>query len=156
MIPVVVERQVRAAVGIHGANAGFLQAAHPRVGVFRGVVDVRPIEERRDARVDAFQGAGEVTGVDIVRPIERREGVQDLDKIIIESGVRRAASDGALPGVPVRVDQSRDDDVPADVDDLGIRLDVGSDLHDLVALDQDVAFRQVTNIRIHRDDGTAA
>src|SRR5438132_1412951 len=86
----------------------------------------------------------------------RREGVQDLDKMIVEGGIRRAASNGALPSVPVRVDQSRDDDVPGDVDDLGVRLDVGGDLHDLVALDQDVAFRQVTNIRIHRDHGTAA
>src|SRR5437762_239735 len=72
------------------------------------------------------------------------------------SRTRRAASDGTLPRVSVRVDESRDDDVPGDVHDQGIRLDVGGDLHDLVALDQDVAFRQVTNIRIHRDDGTAA
>ena len=42
------------------------------------------------------------------------------------------------------------------VDDFGaVRLDVGADGGDLVALDQDVAGREIGDIAIHRDDGAA-
>ena len=47
------------------------------IGVVGRVHDVRPVDERRDARVDALQGAPAVRGQDIVRPVLRGELVED-------------------------------------------------------------------------------
>src|SRR5206468_6389541 len=99
---------------------------------------------------------GQVAGVAILRPVDRREGIQYLDEIVIEGGVWRTSADGAFPGVPVGVDEARDDHITGHIDHPSIRLDVRRDLRDLVALDQHIALQQIADLRIHRDHRTAA
>ncbi len=122
--PVLLQRGVGAAVGVLRADPGLLQPLDRGVGVLGGVVDVRPVDERRDAGVEALQRAGQVAGVDVLGPVERREGVEHLDEVVVEGGVRRAVADRRLPRVPVGVDEARDDDLAGAVDDLGVGVDV--------------------------------
>ena len=59
---------------------------------------------------------GEVARVHVLGPVDRREGVEDLDEVVVEGGVGRAAADRGLPGVPVGVDEAGDDDAAGRVD----------------------------------------
>ena len=77
--------------------------------------------------------------MDVLGPVDRREGVEDLDEVVIEGGIGRAASDRGLPGMPMRVDETWNDDAVARVDHLGVRADVRLDGDDLVVLDEYVA-----------------
>src|SRR5690349_12256136 len=105
------------------------------------VVDVRPVDQRRDAGVEALQRPGVVGGVHVLGAVQGREGVQDLDEVVVQGGIGCRATDRGLPGVPVRVDEAGDDDEPFGVDDLGVGLDVGLYGGDRVAFDEHVAFR---------------
>jgi hypothetical protein len=120
------------------------------------VVDVRPVDQRGDAGVEALQGPRQVAGVDVVRLVERREGVQDLDEVVVQRRVGRAAADGGLPRVPVAVDEAGDQDLPGAVDDVGIGVDGGFDRRDLAVLDQHVAGVEVADLRVHREDGPSS
>ena len=114
--PPVDERGVREAVGEDGPDPRLLQPADGLVGVVRRVHDVRPVDERRDARVDALERAPQVGGVDVVRPIVRRELVEDGPEVGDQREVGRAGPDRRLPGVAVGVDEARDDDVAGRID----------------------------------------
>src|SRR4029450_11044329 len=153
VVPVVVERGVGAAVGVLGADAGLLEALDAGVGVLGGVVDVRPVDQGRDAGVDALQGPGQVAGVDVLGPVQGGEGVEDLHEVGAEGGVGGAAADGRLPGVPVGVDEPGDDDPAVGVHHLGVGVDLGRDLGDPVPLDEDVALRQVPEVGVRGRDG---
>ena len=125
--PVLLQRRVRAAVGVLRPDPGLLQPLDRGVGVLGGVVDVRPVDQRRDAGVEALQRAGQVAGVDVLGPVQRREGVQDLDEVVVQRRVRRAVADRRLPRVPVGVDEAGDHDLPGAVDDLRVGVDVRLD-----------------------------
>ena len=61
----------------------------------------------------------------------------------------------ASAGVPVGVDEPRDHDAAAGVDHLGVGVDPGGDLGDRVPLDEDVAGREVAEVRVDGQDGAA-
>ncbi len=69
--PPVLKRRVREAEGEDRPDARLLEAPDGRVGVLGRVHDVRPVDERRDARVGAFEGAPQVGGVHVVGPVVR-------------------------------------------------------------------------------------
>ena len=93
------------------------QPADRLVGVLGRVHDVRPVDERGDARVDALQRAPQVAGVDVIGPIVRRELVEDGPEVGAERVVGRRRPDRRLPGVPMGVDEAGDDDVAIGLDD---------------------------------------
>src|SRR5215216_2619508 len=155
VVPVVVQGGVGAAVGVLGADPGVPEALDAGVGVVGGVVDVRPVDQGRDAGVDALQRPGQVAGVDVLGPVQGGEGVEDLHEVGAEGGVGGAATDGRLPGMAVGVDEPGDDDPAAGVHHLGVGVDLGGDLGDRVPLDEDVALRQVAEVGIHGQDGAA-
>src|SRR4029453_6981769 len=146
VVPVVVQGGVGAAVGVLGPDAGLLEPLDGGVGVLGGVVDVRPVDQGRDAGVDALQRAGQVAGVDVLGPVEGGEGVEDLNEVGAEGGVGGAAPDGRLPGVPVGVDEPGDDDPAAGGEHLGVGVDLGGDLGA-------APRRQVAEVGIHGQDG---
>ena len=120
---------------------GLLEAPDRLVGVIVGVHDVRPVDERRDARVGALERAPQVGGVDVVGPVVRRELVEDPGEVRAQRVVRGARPDRRLPRVAVGVDEARDDDVALGVDDLGaLGREVRPDGGDRVAFDEDVGL----------------
>ena len=127
------------------------EALDPGVGMIGRVVDVRPVDERGDAGVDALERPGQVAGVDVLGAVQRREAVEHLHEVVVERGVGGAVADRRLPRVPVRVDEAGDHDVTRDVDHLGVGGEVLPHLNDRVALDQDVAARDVPELRVHRE-----
>ena len=143
-----VERRVRVAVAVDGAEARVAEAADRLVGVLRRVVDVRPVEERRDAGVDRLERAEVVPGVDVLRPVRGRELVEHEVEVAAEADVGRDPADHGLPRVPVRVDEAGDDDAAGRVDDLGVAgLERVADGRDPVVLDEDVAAVEVAELR---------
>src|SRR5690606_37554104 len=147
--PVVGERGVGAAVRVLGPDAGLLQRPDGRVRVLRRVVDVGPVHQCGDTGVDALQRAGEVGGVDILRPVHRGEGVEDLYEVVVQGGVRGHPLDGRLPGVPVNVEESGDHDEPGRVDNLGVGVDLGLNGGDQVVLNEHVPGVEFADLRVH-------
>ena len=113
-------RADRDAVRVDGADARFGQAADRLVRVIGRVVDVRPVQQRRDAGVERLERADQVGGVDVVGAVLRADVVQHAGEVFIEGAAREDASHRRLPGVPVRVDESRHDDAVGRVDDFGV------------------------------------
>jgi hypothetical protein len=120
--------------------------------VVRRVVDVRPVDQRRDARVEALQRAGQVGRVDVLGPVERGERVEHLDEVVVERRVGGAAADRRLPGVPVGVDEAGHDEEALGLDDLGVGADVRLDRDDLAVLDEDIGVGKVAQLRVNRQD----
>ena len=87
--------------------------------------------------------------IDVVRPVVRRELVEDRAEVRDQRVVRRAGPDRRLPGVAVGVDEARDDDVarPRRSTSASAAREVPADRRDLVALDQDVGARQLADAR---------
>ena len=96
--PPVLERRVREAEGEDRSDAGLLEPADRLVGVVGRVHDVRPVDERRDARVDALERAPQVAGVHVVGPVVRGELVEDR---------RRSRRPACSPARDVRIDVSQ-------------------------------------------------
>ena len=153
--PVVGQREVGAAVGVLRPDAGLLQRGDSRIRVIGGVVDVRPVDQRGDPGIEALQRPGDVARMNVLGSVDRREGVQDLDEVVIERGVGRAAPDRGLPGMPVGVDKARDHDAVARVDHLGVGADIRLDGDDLVVLDEHVAG-ELPDLGVHAYDGRSA
>ncbi len=93
--------------------------------------------------------------MNVLCPVGRRERVKDLDKVVIEGGIRRAAPDRGLPGMPVGVDKARDHDAVGRVDHLGVGADIRLDGDDLVVLDEHVAG-ELPDLGVHAYDGRSA
>jgi len=72
---------------------------------------------------------------------------------VIERAAREDAADRRLPGVPVRVDETRHDNHSRCVDLFRLgHSEATSDLDDRAVLDDDIAHRDVADVGIHRDD----
>ena len=100
----------RDAVRVDGADAGFGQAADRRVGVLRRVVDVRPVEQRRDAGVERLERADQVRDVDVLGAVLDADVVEHPGEVLVERAAREDAAHRRLPRVPVGVDEARHDD----------------------------------------------
>jgi hypothetical protein len=143
----------RHAVGVDGADAGVPEALDRCVRVVGRVVDVRPVEQRRDTAVERLEGAGVVADVDVLRAVEAADLAEHDREVVVEGAGRQDAADGRLPRVPVRVDEARHHDHPCRVDLLGVGYrQAAADLDDLPVLDEDVRVRDVPDLGIHRDD----
>ena len=147
----------RDAVGVDRADAGVLQTLDRRVGVIGRVVDVRPVEQRRDAAVERLERAGVVADVDVLGAVVAADAAEHDREVVVERAAREDAADRRLPRVPVRVDEPRHDDHPGRVDLLRVGdVEAAPDLDDLAVLDEDVAVRDLADVGVHRDDEAVA
>src|SRR5262249_33447167 len=65
------------------------------------------------------------------------------------------AAQDSFPGVPVAVHKAGDQDGIGSIDHFTRSLEIGADRRDLLSLDQDVAFDQVSHLGVHADDRSA-
>ncbi|MCQ0007091.1 hypothetical protein [Actinomadura madurae] len=152
-----VRRRERAAleeaVAEPGPHSGIQQPGDRGIGVLRGVVAVREVEDRRHTCVEGLQGAELVAQVHVSRGV--RGGDREPDPVEVV-GQRPVGADRAglgLPGVPVGVDHPRCDDVAGDVEDLGIgHVQLRSDGDDGAVLDEDVTLRENPGGGVHGDE----
>ena len=141
------------AVAEHGAGAGQEHGVDGGIGMLRGGVVVAPVEHRRGAGIEleqeAHQGADEGVGGRVSR---RQPGMEEVE-VIGAGPVGADTADRRLPGMDMRLDESGRDDAASGVDRLGA---VGFDRRrhggDAPVLDEDVAARQVADVRIDRND----
>ena len=144
-----------AAVEEVAADPRVPQPPQVRVGVRGRLVVVRPVGDRGDPGVERLQGAPQGAGVDVVRRVPQGDAGQHRGPVPGAGDLRRVAADGALPHVPVGVHQARDDQAAGRVDDLGVGRrgpQVGADGGDHAVGGEDVADRQVAQVRVHGDD----
>jgi hypothetical protein len=74
-----------------------------RVGVLGCVVDVRPVEQRRDPRVQGFERAHQVRDVDILSAVLNADVVEHAGEVLVQRAARQDAPHRCLPGVAVRI-----------------------------------------------------
>ena len=146
-------RTRRHPVRIDRADPSGLQAADRLVGVIGCVVDVRPIEQRRDAGVQCLERAGVVPDVHVLWPVLSADPAEHDRQVVIERAAREHTSNRRLPCVPVRIHESREDDHSGRVNLLCARdVEPLPDHGDLAVLDDHVGVRDVPDVGVHRDD----
>ena len=130
----------------HGAAAGGAQPLDRRVGMFRRMMDLADVHDRRHAGVDLRDAAEELVDVDVLRPIDHRQLLEDRLVVIVralgpsvvdENAVGEEAAQRRLELMVMRVDEARHHDMPGRVDDRGVgRMNGGGDLDDGRPLDR--------------------
>ena len=92
---------------------------------------------------------------DVLRPERGRQLVQyerDVAGPPLQRNVGSDVAKEALPDVPMAIDEARHHDHARCIDHLGLRgHQTGTDLDDLVPLDQDVGGGEVTNVRVEAE-----
>ena len=140
----------RHAVSVHGPDARVGEALDCRVGMLGRVVDVRPVEQGGDPRVERFERAHQVGDVDVFGAVLEADVVEHPREILVESAAGQHAADGRLPRVAMRIHEARHDDAVAGVDDVGVRAgrQVGAHRGNRVPVDQHIGVRHVAEHRI--------
>ncbi len=144
--------------GVDSTNAGVDERLDGRVGVLRCAGVVREVQHLGDARVEGRERGELRTDVHVGRGVGRcdldQSGREISDQVV---DIRDGASHLRLPGVSVGVHHAGCDDATGRVDDdVGRCAMVGQvlgDLGDLRADHQHVAGAEVSDLRVHRDDG---
>ncbi len=138
------------------------------VGVLRRVMNLRDVVHRRDAVIELAERAEQLVDVDVLRPVDRGELVENefevgraparrAGAVVDQNPVGEEAAQRGLELVVVRIDEAGHDDAPARVDHVGAaRRQVRPDGKDGLALDQDVGLGEVAHFRVHRHHRTAA
>jgi hypothetical protein len=111
---------------------------------------MRGVNDRRRAGIETAQGRQQIADVHVLGTIELAECVVGRIDIGVEGlDIRHQPAQGSLPCVPVSIDQARQHDRIAGIDDLGIvGLKVRSDRRNPGALDQYVGLGEITQMRI--------
>ena len=137
-----------------GADAAVEQRLDRRVGMGCAARIVRIVDYAGDARIDAAQRGQIIADIVVLRPV--RLGERQMRRVHIVGERRRIGIDAAqlaFPGMAVAIDQARHDNAIAGVDHLCARgIDLRRDGQNFGALDQDIAFRQVADLGVHRHD----
>lgn len=144
-------------MGKDSPHTGFSQAANGLIGMVRAVHDVGPIEQRGDAAIQRLERPQQVRRIDILGPIGRRKSGPDALEILAQGPIGRDTAQHALPGVPVGVDQARQDDHLRRIDDVGIfNRQVRPHRRDQTIFDEDVGPLEIAQGMINGDDHTTA
>ena len=127
--------------------------------MLRGVADLRDIDHRGGAGIDHAERRHQHARIGVRDLIGRRQrGLNVAIVVRIEQPAGQHAAQQPLIGVAVGVDEPGDDDVVCGVDAGDVvagHRDVGTNLADLAALDQDVRLREVADLPIDRQHDTA-
>ena len=130
----------RLPVGIDRPAAGFAQRADRLVGVGWRILNVRPVEQRGHAGVERGEAAEQRRGVDVLRPEVGSEPLEQFDEHPRQVPVEAHVADRALPGVAVRIDETRQDQIVGRVEDFDIAgVDARRHVIDLAVSNQNVA-----------------
>ncbi len=123
-------------------------------------MDLRDVVHRCDTAVDLAQASEQLVDVDVLRPVHGSEFAEDelevVDRtvrlaVVEQQPVGKEAAQRRLELVMVRIDEAGHDDAPARVDHSGAGgAEVGSDVDDLLALDQHVRLGEIAHLRVHR------
>ena len=132
-----------------------MQAINRRVVVLRCRVVVAPVSQRGGAAVELVERADQRGDMQVLRFKHRGQASMHLLEIFQQRPVGSQAAQGSLPGVHVGIDEARNDDETACINDLRIVCpNTVRYVGQRVACYQHVALRQIT-LHIHRDDGCA-
>lgn len=146
----------RRSVQKYRADAGCQQALDGGIRVRRRRIVVAPVDERRRSAVDLVYRADQRGNADILGLEAFREAGVHAREVLKQRPVRRDAAQARLPRVHVRIDQAGNDDAALEIERLfGRRVDHRSDLHDAMAIDEDIAHERADEW-LHRNDCCAS
>src|SRR5215470_1123464 len=130
-------------------------------------MDLRDVMHRRDAIIELAEPPEQFVDVHVLRPVNGRELLEDVFEVSpapawraraidYENAVSEPAAQRRLELVVMRIDKAWHDDAAARIDHCsGTGAQIRSNSLDLVALDKDVALREVADLGIHRHHRTA-
>ena len=140
----------------HSANAGVAQCCDRGIGVLGRVLDLRPVDERGATGFQGAHRAEQVARINVFRLVMAAKVSQHLGAIGPEPDIAHAVAQRGLPGVPVRIDETGQDNEIRRIDMLRVRhLQLRRDRCNPSTLDQDVAAAQVADRAIHAEDAAA-
>ena len=117
---------------------------------------MRVVDDAGDAGVDATECRSEIADIDIVRSVKRAEPLMGIGVVVSNGdGVGIESPKLTLPGVPVRVRESRDQNHVRRVNVSPRSFDFRPDRQDFLPFDQYVALGEVADLRVHTDDRPA-
>ena len=129
------------------------------------MMDLADVHRCGHAGIDLRDAAEELIDVDVLRPVDHREFLQDRPIVIVgafrspvvdENAVGEEAAQRRLELMVMRVDEARHDDMAGGVDDGGVgRVNRGGDFDDFRAFDEHVADRKVADALVHRQHCSA-
>ena len=111
------------------APAGREEPLDRGVGMFGRMMDLADVHRRGHAGVDLRDAAEDLIDVDVLRPVDHREFLQDRSIVIVgafrspvvdENAVGEEAAQRRLELMVMRVDEARHDDMAGGVDDGGV------------------------------------
>src|SRR6516225_1190994 len=131
-----------------GANTAVDQGLDRRVGMFGAARVVRIVDHARYTGVDAADGRQKVSDIVILRPV--RLGKGQMGRVAVVGERWRVWIDAAklrLPGMAMTIDKAGHDDRVLRVDDLRTPgIERRSNGSDFLALDQEIAAREITDL----------
>ena len=141
------------------------QAFDRGVRVFRRVVNLADVHHRGNARIQLGNAAEQFVDIDVFGTINLRKPLQDRlvviggifgQSVIDQDAVGQLAAQCGFELVVVGVDKAGHDDLARSLDHHGIaRLDIGTDLDDLLSVNQHVADSKIADGVIHGQHGAA-
>ena len=115
-----------------------------------------PVEDRRRADIDLVERADKIAEIGIVRGVAWRDPCMHFMQVFRDRPVAGDAADAGLPGMKMGVHEARHDNHACGIDHLRAgRADRLANFLDLVAIDKDVALREISDLAIHRDNRSA-
>jgi hypothetical protein len=132
------------------------------------MMDLRDVVHGRHAVIELAEPAEQLVDVHVLRPVDGSERQQDefivgdaaarrVRLIVDQDPVGEKAAQRRLELMVVRVDEARHDDPAAGIDDRGgAGAQIRPDRDDLLALDQHVGLRKITDARVQRHHSPAA
>ena len=147
----------RRADHVQRADAGIVERVQRRIGMLGASRRMAGVDDGGDAGVERGDRRQLGAQIHVERAIMRAQRLGDdvdIGEEIVDIG--HHAPHHAEPHMMMGVDQARHDDAAGGVDDFGVvGHEIRPDGDDAVALDEDVADREIGNFLIHRDDGAA-
>ena len=140
-----------------GANPRLFQRIDRAIRMFRGRIVVAPVDQRGCAAVDLVQRANQRGDENVLGREFGRETRMHVMEVFEDGPVAGHAAQRGLPGVLVRIYETRQHDASRCVNNFRMRrADSRRHLPDETVLDEHVAAGQVAHGRVHADDATAA
>ena len=141
----------------YGADAAVGKAVDRALGHLQRGDVVAPVDQRGDAGVDLRQRADQIGDVVVLGVVAGRQVAVHVLEIVSGEPFGADAAQRRLPGVHVRIDETRHHDLVGGIDRLvGLGAEIAADRLDAVAGEQDFAAPEIAQLGIKRHQPAAA
>ncbi len=106
---------MRNAVAKDGSHPALLKAAKHGISMLRGILDMRPVKEGRNARIQGLKGSNERANIGIFGSIDRTKFRENTTRVITKVAIGGKLFERAFPGMSMGINQAWHHDHPTRV-----------------------------------------